>query len=103
MAGAQASLEAPDLPLQGIGRVRAMVVQGDGKIVIGGAFSYVTSAGDRRVNLARFNANGTLDTSFNITATSTVSSLAIVGSNLYVGGASPGSAARCATGWRRST
>ena len=86
MAQAQALLAAPDLPLQGIGRVRAMVVQGDGKIVIGGAFSYVTSAGDRRVNLARFNANGTLDTSFDITATSTVSSLAIVGSNLYVGG-----------------
>ena len=76
----------PNLPLVGIGRVEAMVVQGDGKIIIGGAFSYVTAAGDERVNIARFNNDGSLDTTFNFRPTSVVNALAIIGSTLYLGG-----------------
>ncbi len=86
LAQAQELRAAPDLPLQGIGRVNAVAVQADGKIVIGGSFSYVNSAGDKRVNLARFNSDGTLDAAFDIKATSTVNALAIVGTTLYVGG-----------------
>jgi hypothetical protein len=63
-----------------------MVVQGDGKIIIGGAFSYVTAAGDQRVNIARFNGDGSLDTTFDFRATSTVNALAIIGNTLYLGG-----------------
>ena len=84
---AQKLLDLPSLPLSGVGRVEAMVVQGDGKIIIGGAFTYVSEGGaDVRVNLARFNSNGTLDSTFNFKATSTVDALAIIGNTLYVGG-----------------
>ena len=62
------------------------MVQSDGKIIIGGSFGYVDAAGDVRVNIARFNSNGTLDTSFNFRATSAVDALAIVGNTLYLGG-----------------
>ena len=44
------------------GRVLAMVVQPDGKIIIGGSFSAVN--GLSRGNLARLNADGTLDRTF---------------------------------------
>ncbi len=83
---AQQLLPLPSLPLQGIGRVESTIVQSDGKIIIGGSFSYVDAAGDVRVNLARFNSNGSLDTSFNFRVTSTVDALAIIGSTLYLGG-----------------
>jgi uncharacterized delta-60 repeat protein len=45
------------------GFVDAIAVQSDGKAVIGGFFSTVT--GTTRNNLARLNADGTLDTAFN--------------------------------------
>ena len=83
---AQGLLDLPSLPLNGIGRVEAIAVQADGKIIIGGAFTYVDAAGDVRINIARFNANGTLDTTFNFKATSVVDALAIVGNTLYIGG-----------------
>ncbi len=44
------------------GEVFALVVQPDGKVVIGGAFSAVN--GIPRQNLARLNADGSVDTSF---------------------------------------
>lgn len=44
------------------GEVRAIVVQSDGKIVIGGRFSSVN--GIPRNNIARLNPNGTLDRTF---------------------------------------
>jgi uncharacterized delta-60 repeat protein len=44
------------------GDVYAMVVKADGKIMVGGAFSSL--GGVSRTNLARLNADGTLDTSF---------------------------------------
>jgi len=42
--------------------VNKMVVQPDGRVLLGGSFPSV--AGVARANLARLNANGTLDTSF---------------------------------------
>jgi len=45
------------------GVVHAVAVQSNGQIVIGGEFTSVNGAG--RSNLARLNADGTLDTSFN--------------------------------------
>lgn len=44
------------------GEVKCVLVQPDGKIVIGGTFNSVN--GTRRSNLARLNAGGTLDTAF---------------------------------------
>lgn len=44
------------------GTVNAIVVQGDGKIILGGAFAAVN--GVARQNLARLNGDGTLDVSF---------------------------------------
>lgn len=45
------------------GDTYALVVQADGKILVGGGFSYVTG-GVPRNGIARFNPNGTLDTGF---------------------------------------
>lgn len=47
-----------------IGRIQAIKRQPDGKILIGGIFEYVN--GIRKTNIARLNANGSLDSSFNI-------------------------------------
>jgi uncharacterized delta-60 repeat protein len=49
------------------GAVRSIVVQGDGKILIGGDFTRVRSGekGVQRAYLARLNADGSADTSFN--------------------------------------
>jgi uncharacterized delta-60 repeat protein len=45
-------------------RVRTVAIQGDGKIVIGGDFNNFNGTASKR--LARLNADGTLDTGFNI-------------------------------------
>ncbi|MEP7206507.1 MAG: FG-GAP-like repeat-containing protein [Casimicrobiaceae bacterium] len=85
-ATAQQLLDFPALQLKGTGRVNAIAVQGDGKIIIAGAFNYVDAAGTERTNIARLNSNGTVDTSFNFKATSTINALAIIGNTLYLGG-----------------
>jgi uncharacterized delta-60 repeat protein len=46
----------------GYGYVQAIALQPDGKVLIGGPFDYVN--GVSRTNIARLNADGTLDTSF---------------------------------------
>jgi len=46
------------------GTVYALAVQSDGKILVGGDFNMVGTAGVLSFNLARFNADGTLDTGF---------------------------------------
>ena len=46
------------------GAINAMAVQGDGRIVIGGRFSFINGIG--RTNLARLNADGSLDSSFRL-------------------------------------
>jgi len=72
--------------------VNAIAVQVDGKIVIGGTFSTVQPIGDStlstRSRLARFNADGTLDGSFNPNANGNVHALLIqTDGSLIVGGA----------------
>ncbi len=52
------------------GQVNALKVQPDGKLLIGGLFSFVNNVA--RTNTARLNADGTLDTSFNVAITSIV-------------------------------
>ena len=68
--GASGDLDlAFDAGVKRFGAARAVAVQTDGKVVVGGTFSYtdgMVSAG----HLARFNAGGTLDTAFR-TATGT--------------------------------
>lgn len=45
--------------------VNAIVVQPDGKLIIGGTFRIATETGQRYLNIARLNADGTLDSTFN--------------------------------------
>ncbi|MES2737227.1 MAG: choice-of-anchor D domain-containing protein [Verrucomicrobiota bacterium] len=76
------------------GDVYAVVIQPDGKMVIGGSFSTVGGTG--RNNIARLNADGSLDAGFNPNANGEVFALAIqddgeilLGGNfLIVGGSS---------------
>jgi uncharacterized delta-60 repeat protein len=58
----------PDVGYAGLnwGVVRRVAVQADGKIIFGGGFTSVNGA--PRQNLARLNANGTLDPQFNASA-----------------------------------
>lgn len=67
--------------------VNCMALQADGKIIIGGAFTNIN--GTTRSRIARLNANGTLDTSFDPTAAPTgeVYSVAVDGNGkILVGG-----------------
>jgi uncharacterized delta-60 repeat protein len=58
-----------------IGAVISFAVQADGKVLIGGGFS--TVGGVARNNIARLNADGSLDTGFNPNANGGVYSLAV--------------------------
>ncbi len=68
------------------GTIYAIAVQpADGKVVVGGSFAYVN--GTARKNLARFNTDGSLDSSWNPGADAIVKALAVDNAgNLYVGG-----------------
>ncbi len=60
--------------------VRVVVVQPDGKILLGGHFTTLSPNGGAPVtrnHIARLNADGTLDTAFNPNANSTVFSIAV--------------------------
>ncbi len=63
------------------GQVGAIVLQQDGKIIVGGTFNSVTPTGTTtataRANLLRLNANGTLDTAFDPSPNSSVTALAL--------------------------
>ena len=84
-AGAQTLLPAPDLGLMvDGGAVYAIAVQPDGKIVIGGDFSRVN--GVKRNNIARLNADRTLDTTWDPNSSAIVKVLAVAGSTVYVAG-----------------
>lgn len=69
------------------GRVLAIVLQTDGKIVIGGDFTRV--AGMDRNRIARLNSDGSLDESFVVGTgfNNSVNSLRLLGGDLLVGGA----------------
>ena len=73
--------------------VNVIVVQDNGKVLLGGRFTEVGGATLTRTSLARFNSNGTLDTGFNpilarsVGTTPKVSSIAIQNDNkILVGG-----------------
>ena len=67
------------------GNVYALVVQGDGRIVIGGQFA--TVRGFPRANLARLNADGSLDESFDPSPNAPVRALVLEpDGRLLVGG-----------------
>ena len=66
------------------GEVNAIAVQSDDKIIIGGNFEMVN--GVPRNNIARLNADGSLDMNWNPDANSTVYAVAVFGTNIYIGG-----------------
>jgi hypothetical protein len=74
----------PDLKLSTAGRVNAIAVQDDGKIIIGGTFVSVNDT--PRPNLARLNPNGSLDLTWNPQISGQVLAVAIDGTNIYLGG-----------------
>ncbi|HYK22642.1 MAG TPA: hypothetical protein VEV42_18005, partial [Pyrinomonadaceae bacterium] len=87
------------------GQITAMLVQPDGKILIGGFFTMVGSGGSGTVprsRIARLNPDGTVDTSFNPGANNTVRAFAlqrdgrivVVGDFTTFGGGGTGTAQR---------
>ena len=72
------------------GNVNAVIVQSDGKILIGGAFTSLSPNGGAAVsrnNIARLNADGTLDLTFNPNANSNVNAIAVqTDGKILVGG-----------------
>jgi hypothetical protein len=66
------------------GRLRAVVALPGGGWIIGGEFTRV--GGTTRRRLARLQADGTLDMSFDVVVDGTVRALAVSGTTLYVGG-----------------
>jgi uncharacterized delta-60 repeat protein len=73
------------------GAIRAVVVQPDGKILIGGEFTALSPNGGAAVtrnNIARLNPDGTLDLNFNPNANGPVNAIAVqADGNILVGGA----------------
>ena len=71
-------------------QVNSIVVQDDGKIVIGGVFTTITGTGEAsatRNHLARLNANGTLDASFDPNINNTVRAIALqADTKILIGG-----------------
>src|SRR5438552_16211517 len=71
------------------GAVRAVVVQPDGKILIGGDFTTLSPNGGAAVTrnyIARLNPDGTLDTAFDPNANSSVYSIAVQADGKVLGG-----------------
>ena len=67
------------------GEVRALAVQSDGKIIIGGDFT--TVAGVSRNYIARLNSDGSLDESFNPNANGAVYVIVVLNDGgILVGG-----------------
>lgn len=64
--------------------VLAIRPQSDGRVIIGGSFDLVN--GVPRNNLARLNADGSLDMNWNPDANGSVHAIAVAGTNIYVGG-----------------
>ena len=59
------------------GPIRAVVVQADGKILIGGDFTTLGLPATGRNYIARLNADGTIDPSFNPNANQSIYSIAL--------------------------
>lgn len=85
VAQTPAPLPAPNLQLGEAGSIFAMIQQPDGKLVVGGDFTRI--AGQARANLARFNADGSLDPTFTVAADGIVFCLDIDSQGwIYAGG-----------------
>lgn len=86
---ADGSLDLTFDPRTGVnGPVYALALQGDGRLLVGGAFDTVDLRARR--NLARFNTDGTLDTAFDLGAgvDDTVYAIQLSGTGrIYIGGA----------------
>src|SRR5438552_1478071 len=85
----QSPAQFPNLPLYAAGKLFSFAVQSDGKVIIGGAFTAIN--GVPRTNLARLNANGSVDATWDPGVTGGglidgVNSLLLLGDDLYVGG-----------------
>ena len=74
----------PDVKLCTPGLVFAIAQQDDGKIIIGGYFSLV--GGEVRHNIARLNADGSLDKGWNPGADAPVMQIVVNGSEVFVAG-----------------
>src|SRR5205814_7113184 len=72
------------------GRVRVIVVQPDGKILIGGDFATLSPNGGvpvTRNRIARLNPDGTLDTAFDLNANNAIDAIALqADGKILVGG-----------------
>ena len=74
-----------DVNLGATSTISALAVQADGKILVGGSFTWLR--GERRDRLARLNPDGTLDESFNPGSDGTVYALAVqADGKILVGG-----------------
>ena len=75
-----------DLGTNGVnGTVRALALQTNGQVLIGGAFT--TVSGQARTRVARLHTNGVLDTNFFATINGTVNALAVqADGNILIGG-----------------
>src|ERR1700736_4797544 len=74
----QSALDGFDPTANGL--VRVVVVQPDGKILLGGDFTALSPNGGAAVTrsrIARLNPDGTLDTAFNPNANNTVNTIAV--------------------------
>lgn len=79
--------------------VLATAVQPDGKVILAGSFT--TVLGQSRNNIARLNADGTLDSGFNPNVNGTIWSVVVqADGKVIVGGASARWVARRVAGWR---
>lgn len=74
----------PDLKLSSGGMVYAVATQSDGKIIIGGFFTWVNNVA--RKNIARLNQNGSVDLSWNPAPNGDVTALAVGDESVFVGG-----------------
>ncbi|HEU4665789.1 MAG TPA: delta-60 repeat domain-containing protein, partial [Dokdonella sp.] len=83
-AVAQSVLPLPTGVRNVAGTVRAILVQADGRVVLGGSFTAVD--GIARSNLARLNADGSVDLGWNPGTDGSVLSLAATATTIYVGG-----------------
>src|SRR6266404_2215872 len=79
--GQRSPATLPDVRFTRPGLVLATAVQDDGKIIIGGYFSLVD--GVLRNNIARLNADGSLDETWNPSANGALRQIIVSGSNIF--------------------
>jgi uncharacterized delta-60 repeat protein len=78
------ALPRPDIKLERNADLDGVGVQTDGKLIVSGDFTSVD--GLPRTNLVRLNANGSLDTSFNVSVEGRVFAIRVAGNFAYLGG-----------------